>query len=79
MIPENAKDVEVRFQVLRFIGTWCDVKKYDRFDECWSEPTEPHIFKYDKPPIRTFTISGRLYFEAVVKVTDEYFDEVRDM
>ena len=78
-IPKNAKDVEVRFQVLRFIGTWCDVKKYDRFDECWSEPTEPHIFKYDKPPIRTFTISGGLYYEAVMKVTDEHYNEVRDM
>ena len=79
MIPENAKDVEVRFQVLRFIGTWCDVKKYDRFDECWSEPAEPHIFKYKQPPIRTFTISGGLYYEAVMKVTDEHYNEVRDM
>ena len=78
-IPETAKDVEVRFQVLRFIGTWCDVKKYDRFNKCWSEPTEPHIFKYDKPPIRTFTISGGLYYETVMKVTDEYYNEVRDM
>ena len=78
-IPENAKDVEVRFQVLRFIGTWCDVKKYDRFDECWSEPAEPHIFKYKQPPIRTFTISGGLYYEAVMKVTDEHYNEVRDM
>ena len=78
-IPENAKYVKVRFQVLRFIATWCDVKKYNRFKECWSKPTEPHIFKYDKPTIRTFTISGGLYYEAVMKVTDEYYNEVCDM
>ena len=78
-IPNNVKDIEVRFEVLRFIATWCDVKKYDRFEKCWSEPTEPHIFKYDKPVTRTFTINGGLYYEAVMKVCDDGNDEVDDM
>ena len=78
-IPNNVKDIEVRFEVLRFIAKWCDVKKYDRFKKCWSEPTEPHIFKYDKPVTRTFTIDGGLYYEAVMKVCDDENDEVNDM
>ena len=78
-IPNNVKDIEVRFEVLRFIATWCDVKKYHRFEKCWSEPTEPHIFKYDKPVTRTFTIDGGLYYEAVMKVCDDENDEVNDM
>ena len=78
-IPNNVKDIEVRFEVLRFIATWCDVKKYDRFKTCWSEPTEPHIFKYDKPVTRTFTIDGGLYYEAVMKVCDDGNHEVDDM
>ena len=79
VIPKNANCIDVRFQVLRFIATWCDVKKYNRFKKCWSEPTRPHIFNYKTPPIRTFTIKGGLYYEAVVKVTDEHDNEVRDM
>ena len=79
VIPKNANCIDVRFKVLRFIATWSDVKKYDRFKECWSEPTRPHIFSYKTPPIRTFTISGGLYYEAVMKVTDEHDNEVRDM
>ena len=78
-IPKKAKNIEVRFKVMRFISNWCDVKKYDRFEECWSEPKEPHIFKYEKPVIRTFTISGSLYYEAVMKVCDDGNEEVDDM
>ena len=30
-IPENAKNIEVSFKVLRFFGVWCDIKKNYRF------------------------------------------------
>ena len=77
--PGKATDVQVRFQVMRFPGKWCDVKKYDRFNKCWCEPTEQHIFKYERSVIRTFTIGGRLYFEAVLKVTGEFYDDLDEM
>ena len=76
-IPENAKNIEVSFKVLRFIGVWCDIKKYDRFKKCWCKPTEPHIFKYKRSPIRTFIIYGSLYYEAVMGVKGSH--EVGDM
>ena len=78
-LPETARDVQVRFQVMRFPGKWCDVKKYDRFNKCWCEPTEPHIFKYKRSITRTFTIGGPLYFEAVLKVTGEFYEELHEM
>ena len=34
-IPIQAKEVKISFQVLRFIGTWCDVQKWDRFRKVW--------------------------------------------
>ena len=76
-IPKNAKDIEVKFEILQLPLLWSAVKKYDRFKKCWSKPTEPHIFKYDKPVTRTFTISGWMYFEAVIEV--EGMHKVGDM
>ena len=78
-LPETARDVQVRFQVLRFPGIWCDVKKYDRFNKCWCKPTGRHNFKYETSVIRTFTIGGPLYFEAVLKVTGEFYDDLDEM
>ena len=73
-IPLNAKQVEVKFQVRRPL--WGDIMKYDRFEKKWQEPYEPHVFQYEKPPLqRTFTISGKLWWEAVTRVSDEYHEE----
>jgi len=76
-IPSSALKIEVRFQVRR--PFWGDVYKYDRFRKSWFRPYEPHIFRYDTPPIRTFTISGSLWFEAVMRVSDEYHEETKEM
>ena len=76
-IPSTAKRIEVRFKVLH--PPWRDIQKYDRFQRCWCEPRKAHIFYYDIPPTRTFTISGPLYWEAVMKVTDQYSNETKEM
>lgn len=76
-IPSSAREIEVRFQVSR--PFWGDVCKYDRFFKSWFKPYEPHIFRYDTPPIRTFTISGNLWWEAVMRVSNEYHEETREM
>ena len=76
-IPSSARKIEVRFQVSR--PFWGDVCKYDRFHKSWFTPYEPHIFRYDTPPIRTFTISGGLWWEAVMRVSDEYHEETKEM
>jgi hypothetical protein len=71
-IPNKATKIKVRFQVMRFLGTWCDVKKYDRFKKCWIEPNQPHTFEYNTPVNRTYTLSGNLYYEAVMNITGDY-------
>ena len=76
-IPSTAEKIEVRFKVLH--PPWRDIQKYDRFQECWCKPYEPHIFYYDTPPTRTFTISGPLYWEAVMKITDQHSNETEEM
>ena len=76
-IPSSALKIMVRFQVRR--PFWGDVCKYDRFRKSWFRPYEPHIFRYDTPPIRTFTISGSLWCEAVIRVSDEYHEETKEM
>ena len=76
-IPSTAEKIEVRFKVLH--PPWRDIQKYDRFQGCWCEPYEPHIFYYDTPPTRTFTISGPLYWEAVMKITDQRSNETKEM
>ena len=76
-IPSRAREIKVRFKVMRPI--WGDILKYNRFEKRWCKPYAPHVFKYDVPPVRTFTIGGSLHFEAVMKVTDEYHDEKHDM
>ena len=78
-LPAEALNITVRFQVMRFISTWCDIKKYDRFSKQWIEPIVAHIFHYENPPIRTFTISGSLYFEAIMNVTNELYEELTEM
>ena len=76
-IPSRARDIEVKFQVRR--PFWGDVMKYNRFREAWFRPYEPHVFWYDKPTNRTFTISGNLWWEAVMGVTNEYHDETKEL
>ena len=76
-IPSNARKIKIRFKVFR--PPWRHILKYDRFQKCWCEPYEPHIFEYDTPPIRTFTIWGILRWEAVMRVTDEHHNETNDM
>lgn len=77
-IPLDARNVRVSFEVMRFIKTWCKVKKWDRFEKKWYG--EPHIFKYEKSPEeRRYTIDGSLYFEGVINITNERFDDVKDL
>ncbi|XP_029214500.2 uncharacterized protein LOC114977819 [Acropora millepora] len=76
-IPSSARKIEVRFQVL--CPFWGDICKYDRFHKSWFRPDEPHIFRYDTPPIRTFTISGNLWWKAVIRVSDKYHEETKEM
>ena len=77
-IPSTARQVEVKFQVMR--PFWGDIKKYDRFKGCWCQSNESHVFKYDTPPARrTFTISGSLWFEAVTRVSNEHHEEANEM
>ena len=72
------RQVKVRFQVRR--PFWGDIMKYDRFKKKWCEPYEPHVFCYEKPPLeRTFTISGNLWWEAVMRVSDEYHGETNEI
>ena len=76
-IPFNARQIKVRFKVLR--PPWRDILKYDRFQTCWCEPYEPHVFQYETPPIRTFTIWGIMRWEAVMIVTDEHHNETNEL
>ena len=78
IVPGNATQLEVKFQVSR--PFWGDLVKYDRFKRCWCKPYQPHVFKFDTPPpLRTFTISGGLWYEAAMRVSDEYHDETKEM
>ena len=77
-IPSVARNIEVKFQVKR--PFWGDICKYDRFLGRWYKPDQPHVFCYDSPPIhRTFTISGGLRYEAVMRVSNEYHEETKEM
>ena len=77
-IPSDARQVKVRFQVRR--PAWGDIMKYDRFKKKWCKPYKPHVFCYEKPPLeRTFTISGNLWWGAVMRVSDEYHEETGEM
>ncbi|CAB3980582.1 Hypothetical predicted protein [Paramuricea clavata] len=76
-IPAGATQIEVKFKVSR--PSWGDIMKYDRFKKTWCQPCEPHVFRYEKPPIRTFTVSGGLWWEAVMRVSDEYHEETGEM
>ena len=77
-IPSSARKIDVKFQVRRPFS-WGDVYKYDRLRKSWFKPYKPHIFWYDTPPIRTFTISGNLRWEAVMRVSNEYHEETSEM
>ena len=77
-IPLDARQVKVRFQVRR--PAWGDIMKYDRFKKQWCKPYKPHVFCYETPPReRTFTISGNLWWEAVMRVSNEYDKETCEM
>ncbi|XP_068714574.1 uncharacterized protein [Montipora foliosa] len=76
-IPGRATQIEVSFKIWR--PPWGDILKYDRFKRCWCEPKEPHVFRYPTPVHRTFTTEGTLWWEAVMKVTDEHHNETEDM
>ena len=77
-IPSVARNIEVQFQVKRPL--WGDICKYDRFLGRWCKPDQPHVFCYDSPPIhRTFTINGGLWYEAVMRVSNEYHEETKEM
>ncbi|XP_028403287.1 uncharacterized protein LOC114526006 isoform X2 [Dendronephthya gigantea] len=80
-IPNSATNVKVRFQATRFLpGIWFDVNKYDRFKEVWIEPTQPHIFEYDQPVSRTYTLAGNaLGHLAVIKMAGDCDDEISDI
>ena len=76
--PRNATELEVKFQVRR--PFWGDLMEYDRFKKCWCKPYQPHVFKFKTPPpLRTFTISGGLWWEAVMTVSDQYHDKTKEM
>ena len=72
-LPEHATEIEVKFQNQRFIGTWCDVKKYNRITKCWKKPTVPHVFTFPEPVTRAFTLAGSLHYVAVMKIRDEFY------
>ena len=76
-IPSTAERIEVHFKVLH--PPWRDIQKYDRFQRCWCKPYEAHIFYYDTPPTRTFTIGGPLHWEAVIQITDQSANETKEM
>ena len=75
-IPERSTKIKVRFENMRFINTWCDVKKYDRKKKCWCEPIVRHVFTFDTPVTRTFTLGRSLYYVAVMKVTDGHYNDL---
>lgn len=76
-IPSNARQIKVRFKMWH--PPWRDILKYDRFQKCWCKPYEPHVFQYETPPIRTFTIWGFTLWKAVMIVTDEHHNETNEM
>ena len=77
-IPSVARNIEVKFQVKR--PFWGDICKYERFLGRWYKPDQPHVFCYDSPPIhRTFTISGGLWYEAVMTVSNKRHEETKEM
>ena len=76
-IPALAKSIKVHFEVWR--PPWSAIPKYDRFEKCWCKPNEPHVFHYATPVTRTFTIDGTLWREAVIRVTDEHYNETKEL
>lgn len=77
-IPSVARNIEDKFQVKR--PFWGDICKYDRFLGHWCKPDQPHVFCYDSPPtLRTVTISGGLWYEVVMRVSNEYHEETEEM
>lgn len=73
-IPSDARHVEVRFQVSRF-----KLPKYDGFTKTWYRPYKAYVFRYEEPPVRTFTISGSPWRVPVIKVSDEYHQETGEV
>ena len=75
-LPVHAKEIKVRFQNQRFVKTWCDVKRYNRITKCWCKPTVPHIFTFRTPVTRNFILEGSLYYVAVMKVRNEFYEDL---
>lgn len=76
-IPIEAENIKVYFKVFRFINTWCNVSKWDRFKKKWCD--DSHIFNYQRPPEqRTFVLDGAVFY-GITNVTDEKHDDVNDM
>ena len=75
-IPSVARDIEVKFQVQR--PFWGDICKYDRFGGFWCKPYQPHQPHVSPPIHRTFTISGGLWYEAVMRVSNEHHKETQE-
>ena len=78
-LTKNAKEIKIRFKIWRPTSGWGNVNKYNRFARWWCQPYEPHVFHYPTPVTRTFTIEGTLWWEAVMKVTDEHHDAKDDI
>ena len=76
-IPADATDVRVQFKVRR--PFWGDIMKYDRFSNTWWIPYTSHVFRYNEAKDRTFTISGPLWWEAVMRVNNQYHEETEEM
>jgi len=70
-LPENATDIQVWFEAMRFLGVYSYVKKWNRKDEVWDPLTQRECFEYSSPPKRSFTTQGLLYYEAITEVKDE--------
>lgn len=70
-LPIDARQVQVSFESLRFLGIYCVVKKWNRNVEDFVNGKEPEIFKYDVPPQRRFILDGTLYFEKITFVYNE--------
>ena len=71
VFPEHASNIEIKFKVWRFIKLSYYVKKWDRFNHKWIEPTSEQVFFYPRPVTRKFLLEGSSFFEAVTVVKDD--------
>ncbi|XP_041350643.1 uncharacterized protein LOC121369660 [Gigantopelta aegis] len=76
-IPFRASDITIQFKVSDSLGVKCDLTKWDRFHDKWY--SETHVLRYQTPQTRTFTIGGELYYEKILKITNELYDETNEL